>query len=354
MIESANLTSPSVCSSLDFGEIRLPHPFVQAALSGYSNWPMRALAREYGAAYTVAEVMIDRFANEVRSTAKTRHYFHVAEADHPVGAQLMGSDPTKFSIAAKRLVAAGFDVIDINFGCPVKSAIGGCRGGYHLGQPAGAIEIIQRVRDAVPDSIPVTVKMRRGIDNSSQSVHDFFEIFDAAYDNGVAAVTVHGRTVDQKYVGRSSWTFLKLVKQHAGEKTVLGSGDLFTAENCVNMLRETGVDGVSIARGAIGNPWIFSQARQLWESGNLPVPPTVYEQRIALLKHKAYAESVLAHAALGNIKKFGFKYARLHWQTDALRAAFQKLRSADDWNQIIGEFYSIDGPGRFPEIDETR
>src|SRR6185369_8856136 len=133
--------------------------------------------------------------------------------------------------AAKRLVEAGFDVIDINFGCPVKKVLGRCRGGFHLSQPDIALEIVSRVREAVPAHMPVTLKMRRGIDDSQQSRDNFFLIFDGAFARGAAAVTVHGRTVEQRYVGPSRWEFLREVKQHAPQRTVLGSGDLFTAQD---------------------------------------------------------------------------------------------------------------------------
>ncbi|MBT5020735.1 tRNA-dihydrouridine synthase family protein [Planctomicrobium sp.] len=346
--------STTTINPLRIGSIELEHPFVQAALSGYSDWSMRALAREYGASYTVAEVMIDRFASEVKVSGKTAHHFRVEDSDHPVGAQLMGSDPEKFIVAAKRLVDSGFDVIDINFGCPVKSAIGGCRGGYHLGEPESAIKIIQSVRDTVPGEIPVTVKMRRGIDDTSESRDNFFQILEQAYSCGVAAVTVHGRTVEQKYIGPSNWDFLREVKEFAGENTVLGSGDLFSAEDCVNMLQQTGVDGVTIARGAIGNPWVFQQARNLLFENQSPNPPSIHEQRTALERHLELALLHHKESAIGAIRKFGFKYARLHPQTVALRKAFSKLRSIQDWERLLAENYAHDGPGIFPVVDEIQ
>ncbi len=115
------------------------------------------------------------------------------------------------------------------------------------------------MRDAVPPQIPVTVKMRRGLDDTPHSRDNFYTIFDGAFARGVAAITVHGRTVQQRYVGPSRWEFLKEVKRHAGTRTVLGSGDLFTAADCLEMMKQTGVDGVTAARGAIGNPWIFAK-----------------------------------------------------------------------------------------------
>jgi len=159
----------------------------------------------------------------------------------------------------RKLVEAGFDVIDGNFGCPSKSAVGGCRGGYHLAQPTNALEIVARVRETVPPHVPVTVKMRRGIDGSDESREKCLEILDGVFRLGAAAVTLHGRTVEQGYVGASRWAFVKEAKAAYPDRTILGSGDLFTATDCVRMLAETGVDGVSVARGAIGNPWVFEQ-----------------------------------------------------------------------------------------------
>src|SRR3954464_13602146 len=221
--------------NLSIGSLKLDFPVVQAALSGYSDMPMRLIARRHGAPYTLCEVMLDKYGVQLKSRRRNRHFLHVADEEHPTGGQLMGADPQDFAPAALRLVESGFDVIDINFGCPVKKVLGRCRGGFHLSQPAVALEIVRRVRDAVPAAIPVTVKMRRGIDDSAESRDKFFEIFDGAFERGAAAITVHGRTVEQKYVGPSRWAFLREVKQHAPERTVLGSGDLFTPQACLDM-----------------------------------------------------------------------------------------------------------------------
>ena len=351
------MTSPSgiIDRPLRLGSVQLKTPFAQAALSGYSDWPMRHLARTFGASYTVAEVMIDRFAREAKGTRFTGRHFTVFEGDHPVGAQLMGADPEGFGPAAQRLVAAGFDVIDINFGCPVRSALGGCRGGYHLSQPETACEIIARVRDAVAPEIPVTLKMRRGIDDSRESRRKFFTILDRAFDIGVAAVTVHGRTVVQKYDGPSRWGFLREVKESVGENVILGSGDLFSATDCVRMIKETGVDGVTIARGAIGNPWIFAQAIAIWTGLPLPDPPTVFEQRRVIEEHLALVRQTYgAPRSLGVIRKFAFKYARLHPQAGALKIALGQVKTPADWNAVLTEFYAHDIPGQFPNVDEVQ
>jgi tRNA-dihydrouridine synthase B len=317
---------------------------------------MRMIARRMGAAYTLAEVMLEQFVRQQKSgRQRTAHHLRVTRDEHPVGGQLMGADPQQFGPAALVLVAAGFDVIDINFGCPVRSAIGGCRGGYHLSQPDTALQIISRVRDAVPAHIPVTVKLRRGIDESLQSRDRFFEILDGAFARGVAAITVHARTVEQKYRGPSRWEFLREVKSYCGRRTVIGSGDLFSAGDCLRMLQQTGVDGVSIARGAIGNPWIFRQCGALLRGLPLPLPPTVREQKEVLGEHFALArECYGAQACVRQMKKFGIKYARLHPDLAQVRDAFVHVRSPDEWQAVLERWYSDDRPGVSPEVDEAQ
>ena len=324
---------------LRLGSVEIASPIVQAALSGYSDWPMRVVARRLGAPYTIAEVMIDRFVLDLKKRKSTLKYLRVTDEEHPVGGQLMGSDPDQFPAAARRLVEAGFDIIDINFGCPVKSAVGGCRGGYHLSQPDVALNIVARVREAVPAEVPVTVKMRRGIDDSPESEDRFFSILDGAFDLGAAAITVHGRTVEQKYIGPSSWDFLRQVKQHAGSKTILGSGDVFTAQACLDMLSYTGVDGVSVARGAIGNPWIFQQARALALGESQP-EPTIHEQRRVLVMQRDLCLEVYdERATVTTMRKFGIKFAPLHPQQEDVRNAFAKAKGLVEWQQILNRFY---------------
>ncbi len=331
---------------LRIGAVRLDFPVVQAALSGYSDTAMRLVARRLGAPYTLCEVMLDQFVLQVRERRKNHHIMHVADEEHPVGGQLMGADPVQFGPAAVRLVERGFDVIDINFGCPVKKVLGRCRGGFHLSQPEVALEIVSRVRESVLEHIPVTVKMRRGIDDSSASRDRFYEIFDGAFHRGVAAITVHGRTVQQRYEGPSNWDFLRELKQHAGEKTVLGSGDLFNAQACVDMLRTTGVDGVTVARGAIGNPWIFQQARALAAGLPLPDPPTLFEQRQVIAEHYALAEELYgAERCVQPMRKFGIKYSQLHPQHEQVREDFCRVKQPGAWREVLEKWYHADAPG---------
>ncbi|MCU0874753.1 MAG: tRNA-dihydrouridine synthase family protein [Pirellulaceae bacterium] len=336
-------------ADLRIGDIEVGFPVVQAALSGYSDWPMRVMARRLGAPYTLCEVMLDQFLLTVKLRKRTQHFLYLTDEEHPVGGQLMGAEPEQFAAGARRLVQAGFDVIDINFGCPVRKVLGRCRGGFHLSQPEVALEIIRRTRDVVPARIPVTVKMRRGIDDTADSRDKFFAILDGAFQSGVAAVTVHARTVRQRYEGASHWPFLADVKRHVGPRTVLGSGDLFSAQACLDMLRQTGIDGVTVARGAIGNPWIFQQARALAAGRPLPPPPTVHQQRDVIREHYRLAEELYGERYCGPLmRKFGIKYSALHPQHEQVRTAFIKIRSRQDWEAALDQWYGQDLPGNCP------
>jgi len=330
------------------GKVPIAHPFVQAALSGYSDAPMRRIARMHGASYTLNEVVLDKLVI-TPGKGQRRVLRPVESDDHPVGGQLMGANPDDFAPAARLLAQAGYDVIDINFGCPVRKVLGRCRGGFLLSQPPAALDIVARVVDAVGADRPVTLKMRRGLDDSAESERNFFAILEGAFELGISAVTVHGRTVQQRYVGPSRWDFLKKVKRHAGDRTVLGSGDLFSAQACIDMMAQTGVDGVTIARGAIGNPWIFRECLALAAGQPLPEPPTIGEQGETLAAH--FAESVRCHGgdkAGAMMRKFGIKYSELHPMGRAVRDAFIAVKTPADYQAVLERWY--DPAGDFPPV----
>ncbi len=294
----------------------------------------------------MAEVVLDQILL-IRGKLRDRRLAIEAD-DHPIGGQLMGSQPEQFAEGANDLVEAGYDLIDINFGCPVKKVLGRCRGGFLLTEPETALSIVKAVIDSVAGRRPVTLKMRRGFDDSLESERNFFSILDGAFSAGVASITVHGRTVKQRYVGPSNWDFLARVKRHAGTRTILGSGDLFTANAMVRMLKETGVDGVSVARGAIGNPFIFRECRALLD-GELLQPPSVAEQRLALELHLEESLKECAPKHTGpNFQKFGISYADLHPLRDEVRQAFIQARTTEAIREVLDRWY--DPKREWPEV----
>lgn len=294
-----------------------------------------------GAGYSICEVLLDQFVVHVTKGRKAARWIRVGDDDHPAGAQLMGSLAEPLVPAALKLVEAGFDVIDVNFGCPVRKVVGKCRGGWMLGQPDKALEIIARLRDALPARVPLTLKMRRGLDDSPQSREHFFTILDGALALGVAAVTVHGRTVRQRYEGRSSWEFVREAKARAGATPIFGSGDLFTASDCLAMFAETGVDGITVARGAIGNPWIFREIRALAAGQPLPPPPSLQEQRAVIEEHYRLAEITYGpKRTVFVMRNFGIKYSRMHPQAVSVRDAFAAIRHPRQWKETLDRWYA--------------
>ena len=176
------------------------------------------------------------------------------------------------------------------------------------------------------------------------------EIIETAWSLGFAAARVHARTVEQKYFGFARWPFLADLKRRYPDKTIFGSGDVFTAADAVRMLRETGVDVVWIARGAIGNPWIFRHAAALLASPAPIDPPTLPEQRAALTEHFAIAMQIHGEQLAGRrMRKMGIKYSRFHPARAEVKNDFIAVRSLRDWQAVLDKWYAQDAPGVWPD-----
>lgn len=328
----------SLPRKVTLGSVELDAPFVQAALSGYSDLAFRRLARDYGAPFTLFEALLDKIV--VTPGKKQRSLLTVEADDHPVGGQLMGREPECVAQAAVALAEAGCDLIDVNFGCPVRKVLGRGRGGFLLGEPETALAILRAVCAALAGKCPVTVKMRRSLDDTPARKRHFFTILDGAFELGVSAVTVHGRTVKQRYLGRSDWGFLAEVKRHVGDRIIIGSGDLFSAEACVRMLEQTGVDAVALARGCIGNPWLFTELRALLRGEPLPPPPSIAQQRAGLARHWREVVRIYGENQAGRVmRKFGIKYSEHHPHARQVRDAFIAVRRPGDFEIVLDTWY---------------
>jgi len=332
------------------GPIELSAPFCQAGLAGYSDRAMRLVARRRGCPYAVSEALLDTIL--LQGGQGLRNSIDINDEDHPVAGQIMGSEPHNMARAGKLLHEHGYDVIDLNFACPVKKIRNKARGGHMLLDVSRAIDVLRAARDAIPPDAPMTLSLRRGFDDSSAARDRFYQIVEAAWANNYAAIRVHGRTVDQKYAGASQREFLREVKQKYPDKVILGSGDVFTAEDAVAMLRETGVDIVWIARGAIGNPWIFRHAMALLKDPSAVdsiEPPMIGEQREALREHFSIAMEIHGESLAGRrMRKMGIKYSRFHPQSMQVKSEFINVHSLRDWSNVLDRWYSQDGPGVWP------
>lgn len=329
-------------------------PFFQAGLAGYSSGPMRLVARRHGAPFCVTEALLDRtLINGGKGRRKEDPDLLATECgmgdlaenraagldDHPIAGQIMGTEPHEMARGAEILVGMNYDTIDVNLACPVKKIRRSNRGGHFLAHPDDAIAVLRAVRDAVPATIPCAVKLRRAYDDTPAMAANFERIFDAAYDLGYAWTTVHCRTVEQRYYGPAKWDFLRdLVARHP-DRLVFGSGDVWTVEDLFAMLAYTGVSAVSVARGCIGNPWIFRQARALM-AGEAPRPPSIAEQRKALLEHFDLAVRLHGERQAGQLmRKFGIKFARHHPDGDAVKAEFIRCATVAEWHRVLHQRY---------------
>ncbi|MCC7349648.1 MAG: tRNA-dihydrouridine synthase [Phycisphaerales bacterium] len=341
--------------SVRIGPIVLDQPICQAGLAGYSDRAMRLVARRHGCPYAVTEALLDTIL--LNGGQGLRKSLDINDDDHPVAGQLIGADADSMAAAARILHHHGYDVIDLNFACPVKKIKNKARGGHMLLDADRAIDILKAVRDALPPSATTTLSLRRGFDDSSQSADRFYRILNVAWEQGYAAARVHGRTVEQKYLGRSDWDFLSQVKRTFPDRVILGSGDLFCAQDAVRMLRQTGVDIVWIARGAIGNPWIFRDVAKLLAGEQELSPPTIDEQRQALAEHFAIAMQIHGEQLAGRrMRKMGIKYARFHPDAQRVKQQFIEVRSLRDWSAVLQQWYATDAPGVWPDagaVDEV-
>ena len=329
-------------------------PFFQAGLAGYSDGAMRLIARRHGCPYCVTEALLDRtlisggkgrrkedpdLLKEECGTGDLDENIAAGLDDHPIAGQIMGTDPDEMARGSEILVGMGYDTIDVNLACPVKKIRKRRRGGHFLQAPDDACAILSAVRNAVPDHLPCTVKLRRAWDDTPEMAANFERIFSHAYDIGFAWATVHGRTVEQKYVGPAKWPFLAdLVSRHP-DKVIFGSGDIWEVEDIFLMLQDTGVHGVSVARGCIGNPWIFNQARGMMR-GETPRPPSLAEQAAALRAHFDFAATLHGERkASRTMRKFGVRFSAHHPDRETVRKAFITASSTSEWHSVLNEHY---------------
>ncbi|MBT4531340.1 MAG: tRNA-dihydrouridine synthase family protein [Phycisphaerae bacterium] len=338
---------PEVCQGFDA-------PFYQAGLAGYSDGAMRLIARMHGSPFCVTEALLDRtLINGGKGRRKEDPDILAEEAasgdlegnivasvdDHPIAGQIIGTNPEEMARGASILSEMGYDMIDVNLACPVKKVRRRNRGGHFLTSPKEACAILSAVRDAVPEVIPTTLKLRRGWDDSKESEQNFFAIFDYAYEVGFSWATVHGRTVEQRYQGPSKWSFLAELVEKRPDRIIFGSGDIWTAADIFRMMQQTGVHGVSVARGCIGNPWIFKQARELM-AGNEPKPPTIAEQREALLNHIDLCVCLHGEKTASRLmRKFGIQFAKHHHNPVEMKQQFIQVESMAQWKAVIEQFY---------------
>ena len=259
------------------GGVALDSPLILAPMAGVTDLPFRLLCKEQGCSLVYTEMVSAKAI--LYKNKNTRALLEVKEEEHPVAVQLFGSDPAVMAEIAAQVEEGPFEIIDVNMGCPVPKIVKNGEGSALMRNPKLAEKILTAMVKATKK--PVTVKFRKGFENGDSAAVEFAKMAEAS---GVAAVAVHGRTREQYYSGKADWDIIRQVKD-AVSVPVIGNGDIFEPEDAVRMMEETGCDGVMIARGAKGNPWIFGRTKGLMETGITPPKPSGGEIRDMILRH---------------------------------------------------------------------
>ena len=264
---------------MKIGTVETKGNLVLGPMAGVTDLPFRMLCKEQGADLIYTEMVSAK--GIYYNNKNTESLITIDETERPVALQLFGSDPDIMSEMALRLCEENrpFDLIDVNMGCPVPKVTGNGEGSALMKTP----ELAQKVIEAMVKKLskPVTVKFRKGFEKDEDIAVDFAKRMEAS---GAAAIAVHGRTREQYYSGKADWDCIRRVKE-AVKIPVIGSGDVFSPEDAKRMLEETGCDGIMLARGVRGNPWLFSQIKEYLQTGIVPKKPDIDELLAMIERH---------------------------------------------------------------------
>ena len=262
---------------LKIGNVELENRYILGPMAGVTDLPFRLLCREQGAGLLCMEMVSAKAI--YYNNRNTESLLEIHPDERPVSLQLFGSDPKIMSEMAKRIEERPFAILDINMGCPVPKVVKNGEGSALMKNPKLVYEIVSALVKAIDK--PVTVKIRKGFDDDHVNAVEIAKIIEEA---GAAAVAVHGRTREQYYSGKADWDIIRQVKE-AVSIPVIGNGDVTSPQKADELVRQTGCDGIMIARGAQGNPWIFSEMIRWEETGELPPRPDKDEIRKMMLRH---------------------------------------------------------------------
>lgn len=316
--------------TLKIGTVELENPYILAPMAGVTDLPFRLLCKEQGAGLLCMEMVS---AKAIQYNNKnTRALLEIHPEELPVSLQLFGSDPDVISEIAKRIEELPFSILDINMGCPVPKIVKNGEGSALMKNPKLVYEIVRKTARAIQK--PVTVKIRKGFDDTCINAVEIAKIIE---DAGGKAVAVHGRTREQYYSGKADWDIIRQVKE-AVSIPVIGNGDVVSGESAIAIQKETGCDGVMIGRGAQGNPWIFSELLEYERTGKMPLRPSV----------EAIKKMMIRHAQLQMQYKgeyLGIREMRKHvsWYTSGLpnsaklRDEINRVESYEELEQLLEE-----------------
>jgi len=317
--------------NFQLGNLVLPNNIFYAPLAGCSDLPFRRMSLLYKPGLVFCEMV--KMDALVRHDANTYRILDFEGDMHPIGGQICGSKPEIAGLSARIIEDLGFDVVDLNCGCPVDKVTKDGSGSGMLKTPELIGEIILEMRAAV--KIPVTVKIRAGWDDDSIVAPLVTRIAEEA---GAAAICIHGRTREQGYLGSANWDYIAACKKEAKNIKVIGNGDVFDADSAKRMFLHTGCDAVMVSRGSMGQPWIAEEIRRLYQ--DLPVNgKSVWDVRSALLQHLEAIQSYQnERRALLDFRRVGCFYLKKCHGVKELRCSINHAATTKEVFQLIQDF----------------
>jgi len=315
-------------SILNIGNVELENNLVLGPMAGVTDLPFRILCKEQGAGLLCMEMVSAK--GIMYNNKNTELLLEVDGREHPVSLQLFGSDADIISEQAKRIEERPFDILDINMGCPVPKVVNNGDGSALMKNPLLAGKIIEKTVRAVQK--PVTVKIRKGFDDEHINAVELAHI---AQESGAAAIAVHGRTREQYYSGKADWDIIRKVKE-AVNIPVIGNGDIRTPKDAKRMQEETNCDGIMLARGAQGNPWIFRQILHYEQTGEELPKPQAEEVVEMILRHaRMQIEFKGEYTGLREIRKHAAWYTAGYKNSAKLRGKINEAESYEELSELL-------------------
>ena len=315
---------------MNIRNVKIDNPYILAPMAGVTDLPFRLLCKEQGAGLLCMEMISAKALQYKNKNTKALLAIHPKE--YPVSLQLFGSDPKIISEQAKRIEELPFQILDINMGCPVPKVVKNGEGSALMKNPKLVYEIVYQTARAIQK--PVTVKIRKGFDDTCINAVEIAKIIEEA---GGAAVAVHGRTREQYYSGKADWEIIRQVKE-AVSIPVIGNGDVTSGEKALEMRERTGCDGVMIGRGAQGNPWIFHELLEYDRTGKMPPRPSKEQIKDTMLRHaRLQLEFKGEYLGIREMRKHVAWYTKGMEGSAKLRDDINKVESYAELETLLNE-----------------
>ncbi len=320
----------SYLKKLKIGNVELENNLILAPMAGVTNRPFRMICKEYGVGMVCTEMASARamFHNDV----KTKRLLNTDGEKRPISMQIFGSDEESMAFAAK-YVSNMADIVDINMGCPAPKVVKNGDGSKLLLDLEKAESIIKSVVQNA--DVPVTLKIRKGWDKENIVA---VEIAKIAEKNGIAAITVHGRTRSEFYTGKADLEIIKKVKENV-KIPVIGNGDIVDGETAKRMFEYTGVDGIMIGRGSFGNPWIFREIITYLNTGEKIEQPSNEEKLEVIKKHIHLAVEEKGEIAVKELRKHIAWYTKNLKNSSEFRASINKIETREELENKLDAYF---------------